>query len=586
MINAEDSLSYSLQNIKGVYALLLGSGISRAANIPTGWEVTLDLIGKLAVAQGETAGSDPAAWYRTKFGKEPDYSELLDALSPSPEERQRSLYAYFEPTDEDRANGDKVPTAAHRAIAKLVKNGFLRVIVTTNFDQLLEAALDAESAAFTVISTPDAAQGVMPFQHENCVIIKIHGDYKDTRIKNTVPELTTYDAHMDALLNRVFSEYGLVICGWSAEWDVALTAALQRSANRRFPLYWASVGTPGTAAQHLIQLHHGTVIPITGADAFFERLEERAAALEAYQRPHPVSAAAATANVERYLENKNKIRLRNFVRDEVEKVYEAVKSLPLATTWATADYIAEYQKRLDALTDMASIVIAIMATGCYWGDAQDQYLWIELLERLTYFPRMESGTINKDAAMLQLYPALLAFYAGGIASLAANRLDTFVALLHNPMVRDRNDREKIAVLGLTTWDVIDSSREKMVLNLANPTATSQWLHDALRPRLQGLIPAADKYTRLFDRFEYLVNLEYIHQSRLIDPQWRITAPLGCFAWRHRDDPSQQIMSQVLAEFHRTAPNWPLLKAGLIGDNQARALQLLPEFNTYLKAIHW
>jgi len=585
MINAEDLLSYSLQNIKGVYALLLGSGISRTANIPTGWEVTLDLIGKLAIAQGETASPDPAAWYRTKFGKEPDYSELLNALSPSPEERQRSLYAYFEPTDEERAKGDKVPTAAHRAIAKLVKNGVIRVIVTTNFDQLLEAALDAESTAFTVISTPDAAQGVMPFQHENCVIIKIHGDYKDTRIKNTVSELTAYDPRMNALLDRVFSDYGLVVCGWSAEWDVALTAALQRSASRRFPLYWASLETPSTAANQLIQLHHGTVVTITGADPFFERLEERVAALEAYQRPHPVSAAAATATVERYLENKNKIRLRNFVRDEVEKVYEAVKGLPLATTWAAADYNADYRMRLDALTDMASIVTAIMATGYYWGDAEDQYLWIELLERLTYFPRTVSGTINKDAAMLQLYPALLAFYAGGIASLAANRLDTFVTLLHKPTVRDQNDREKIAVLGLATWNVIDSHREKMLLNSAYQTASSQWLHDALRPRLQGLIPAADKYTRLFDRFEYLVNLEFIHQSRLIDSQWQITAPLGCFAWRHHDDPSQQIMSQVLAEFHRTAPNWPLLKAGLIGDNQDRALQLLPEFNTYLTAIH-
>lgn len=34
----------------GTYALLLGSGVSRAAGIPTGWEVTLDLVRKAAVA--------------------------------------------------------------------------------------------------------------------------------------------------------------------------------------------------------------------------------------------------------------------------------------------------------------------------------------------------------------------------------------------------------------------------------------------------------------------------------------------------------------------------------------------------------
>ena len=32
----------------GQYALLLGSGVSRPAGIPTGWDVTLDLISRIA----------------------------------------------------------------------------------------------------------------------------------------------------------------------------------------------------------------------------------------------------------------------------------------------------------------------------------------------------------------------------------------------------------------------------------------------------------------------------------------------------------------------------------------------------------
>jgi hypothetical protein len=52
MIDPLISLAFAMQSNKGVYALLLGSGVSRAAQIPTGWEVVLDLVEKLAHLQG------------------------------------------------------------------------------------------------------------------------------------------------------------------------------------------------------------------------------------------------------------------------------------------------------------------------------------------------------------------------------------------------------------------------------------------------------------------------------------------------------------------------------------------------------
>jgi len=44
MIDPIISLAFSLHSTKGVYALLIGSGISRAAGIPTGREIVQDLI--------------------------------------------------------------------------------------------------------------------------------------------------------------------------------------------------------------------------------------------------------------------------------------------------------------------------------------------------------------------------------------------------------------------------------------------------------------------------------------------------------------------------------------------------------------
>jgi len=45
-------LSFSVYENKGVFAVLLDSGLSRAAEIRTGWEITLDLIRRVALAQG------------------------------------------------------------------------------------------------------------------------------------------------------------------------------------------------------------------------------------------------------------------------------------------------------------------------------------------------------------------------------------------------------------------------------------------------------------------------------------------------------------------------------------------------------
>lgn len=78
-------LAFSISENKGVYALLLGSGISRAANIPTSWEITLDLVRRVAKADDVEDQNDWGAWYKDKYGKEPDYSELVGQLGGSSE---------------------------------------------------------------------------------------------------------------------------------------------------------------------------------------------------------------------------------------------------------------------------------------------------------------------------------------------------------------------------------------------------------------------------------------------------------------------------------------------------------------------
>jgi hypothetical protein len=125
VIDPITSLAFSVHANPGAYAVLLGSGVSSSAGIPTGWQVVEDLVRRIAHLRGEDAGADPAAWYRSAFGVDPEYSRLLDELARSPVERSQLLRSYFEPTPEEREAGVKVPVAAHHALATLAANGYM-----------------------------------------------------------------------------------------------------------------------------------------------------------------------------------------------------------------------------------------------------------------------------------------------------------------------------------------------------------------------------------------------------------------------------------------------------------------------------
>jgi len=138
MIDPTVRISLALDANKGAYAVLLGSGVSAAAGIPTGWQIVSDLVTKVARLEGADVSGDPISWYKGRYGEEPDYSGLLNAIASSPTKRSLLLRSYFEPTDDERRNGLKVPTAAHRTKAQLALSGHVHLFLTTNFNRLLE----------------------------------------------------------------------------------------------------------------------------------------------------------------------------------------------------------------------------------------------------------------------------------------------------------------------------------------------------------------------------------------------------------------------------------------------------------------
>lgn len=272
-----------MQDAPGVYAVLVGSGMSSAAGIPTGWQVVQDLIRRIARAEGiddDDLGDAPEQWWFGQGRPEANYSSLLESLAPTDLARRALLRRYFDP---DPGDGEvRSPTAAHHALAWLCATGRVRVIITTNFDPLIERALEAAGVSPQVLTNSNSVKGMTPLTHSGVTVIKVHGDYASPTLKNTRLELGAYPPNMRRLLGEVFDNYGLLVVGWSATDDTALVEALQRVRSRRYPMYWATYrGSMTTTADQLTGQHRAHVIDSTGANDLLGDLTDRIQRLDA-----------------------------------------------------------------------------------------------------------------------------------------------------------------------------------------------------------------------------------------------------------------------------------------------------------------
>ncbi len=557
-------LAFSVYESKGVFAVLLGSGVSRSAGIPTGWEITLDLIRRVALAQGIEEQPDWAAWYRNAAGKEPIYSDLLEELASSPEERRAILHSYIEPSEEDRREGRKIPTAAHHAIADLVRGGYIRVVVTTNFDRLMENALRERGIEPTIVSSIDALAGAEPLTHSACYILKLHGDYKDARILNTESELKGYPAQYDTLLDRIFDEHGLIVAGWSSEWDHALRASFLRAPNRRYSVFWAARGNLGSRAQDLVDHRRARVIPISNADSFFKTLKDRVELLEQSQRPNPLSIELLINSVKRFMTRPEyRIQLDELFAQETDRLIAQLDAAEFAQPpqWNQATFRV-YIQRYEAASEALATMVGVLGR---WGDGSEFPLALDTIKSLhAHAEKMGSGLV--PYLNIRSYPAVLVFTAYGLGLTRASRWEALHRLFD--FVVDRQHRDPIRAIEiffLQAWEGQEGRAWNQIEGLdRHRTPLSDHLLDVLSgwgKRFTGLTP---DFESTFERFEMLGSLAHlerndkktVQQELAGDPHngWA-SMPVGRAGWHGSS--ANKLIAEIQSESMKSA----LIQAG-------------------------
>lgn len=444
------TLSFSLHANPGAYALLLGAGVSAPSGIPTAWGVLEDLVSRAAELSAESM-SDPIVWYQDKYGEPPTYEGVLERIAPTQIERQRVLRGYFEQSPQDIDSGNKNPTAAHHAIAKLVRSGSVKVIVTLNFDHLVENAIRAEGIEPTVIATPADIEGMAPLHTIDCCVIHLHGDYLDpTSMLNTVAELEAYHPSTERLLARILEDYGLIIAGWSAKYDPVLRASIASNYPRRFSLTWFEPAQPSEEASKLRILKQGILIS-QDANTGFGQLADGVSALDVRRSRHPLTIPVAVETAKRELSGR---AVAIGVHDSLLRELDALHRLP---EFHLADYHADYdyEEMLLRVEEATKLPAALLATLVYWGDETTDRWWLDELPR---FSSPVDGSGKTKLLSLKVVSGSVLFYSVGVAAVASQRFDLLARLfaLKRPRIYSGN-YEDLAI-GLDTTSGYDQAR--------------------------------------------------------------------------------------------------------------------------------
>ncbi|WOX55855.1 MULTISPECIES: SIR2 family protein [unclassified Methanoculleus] len=526
-------VAYAMHASPKRYALLIGAGISVAAGLPTASDVSGNMILAVARGRGEKVERGEKnevclAWFEETFGEPATFQRLMKELGISEGNRKDGLKKFISRTDE---NGDPIPgapTAAHRAVVRLVKSGTVSLVITTNFDTLMEEALKAEFVPYEVITEESDVRQMSVFP-DRCRVLKVNGDFERGTLRITPEDLKHYPPAMEDYLKRIFGEYGLVVCGWSGEFDTHLIQILcAEEILRRYPVFWCR-RNGGSVPREVCRALMPNGIVIDDADDFFTVLETVVERFSRFEPRTTLTAAAAVRKVKDALrQTKPELVLPDLINEETDRVlaFLADESRYQADVIDSKGF---YTATLTGIEGAAAPLAAMVATVAQYDDGSFADLVSNTIERLINVSPVTpeiSEIQNKGQKTvsdyierllrLRYYPALLVIYASGIAAVHTRHFNTLEAIVRKPMISRYNVllREKVPYYEyVNVWDVIGLCHEWTVdlahKRFGEETRYRDYPYLAIHEFVKILIPNQYAFFEALDIFEYIFGLAYL-----------------------------------------------------------------------------
>jgi hypothetical protein len=564
------TLSVSMYTNKGAYALLLGSGISVPAHIKSGWGIEEELIKKFAITNGVSEAPDWHNWYKIKYNEKATYTSLLSRLVKTSTERVQLMRPFFEPSEEEKKLGYKLPTQAHRKIANLAKEGYIKVILTTNFDRLIEKALFDTQVSYQVIKNEDDIKTATPLIHyPGVTIVKINGDMGDCNFRNTEAELSDYPKAFQAFLQRIFSDFGVISSGWSGKWDTGLMEILKTAPISRYNSFFTDC-TVNEDLKELASNRKGEFLQVDSANTLFSNLCDGIASLEKADISKSMSKDIILARTKKYLANDVcRIEYDDLVREQCNLAKTAILKEAHYNFELTKEkfdhYASLHEKAVSNLIDMSILV------GKYGKDYHIQALTkciVELCLRPFVVERAYTSYLHSIGAVL-------VFNALGLA------------LVKNSKFKALNELFKTKVppynfLGSYPKNILQLLCEKHIKKEALNSLMEQdynfprsfFIKKQLNSHFKEEFYSDDEFENEFDKWEMMESLMFGYRKDY-KPFPSFYVPDGDFVNHARENFSRQ---DSFTEFYKSADalkqDWPPVKDGLFGGKYEEYVNIL------------
>jgi hypothetical protein len=396
---------------------------------------------------------------------------------------------------------------------------------------------------------------------------------------------------MDSLLDRVFEDYGLVVCGWSADWDVALRAAIERAVDPRFPLYWAARGAPSEKAKALIEHRSGVVIRIDGADEFFEDLHEKVSSMEPRIVPNspailheevnsrglriavnPPASVGVVDSIKQNLSSGNMLQLESAIQDAIKLVMAEIKreDSSVLNEKVTAELVLS---RIRAYSASCSSLASVGYLCGRWGDKNTFRLLAQGRDRL--FSLKECGEkSNRVWLDFRAYPACVWVYSILLGAMLGGNLSVMLDILKGTILRDGERAPAIWNIIPTLFITDHDSVRKTLGNRWIPV--NEAVHDFLLNEIGDNFPTKRHFTEAFGRIELLMSLHANYQLSKVDGMPWYT--YGRFAY----DEFQERISEILEDLAEHGQESVYVKTSLFGKEVAECKLAVEKIGPFLR----
>lgn len=257
------------------YCFVLGAGAAKASGIRTGEEMMREWRAYL-LEKGATYRFDCARelgleekdyLYLFEDGytlKNDDYFTLFDlrfAGAPN------IAYAYLEKEMEG-----KYPSYGYFPLAMLLSNTENRLVITTNFDTLLEDALYTYTFKHPMVVGHESLASYIGSNSRHPVIAKIHRDLL-FRPFNRKEDMDKLRSEWEQPLRNALSRYIPIVIGYAGG-DHTFMSLLEKIELNG--IYWCYLGgTPSKSIEDTVARHNGYLVKILGFDEIMFQLGDR-----------------------------------------------------------------------------------------------------------------------------------------------------------------------------------------------------------------------------------------------------------------------------------------------------------------------